>query len=92
MEEEPTIPDMDMGVDKQAMVQDWLNPDNTTTAPLVQFHQDNLAIQKFSKVYITLFNTVSFRWVPVSYIYFTVLGARHFCQFVHRDERHHLNH
>lgn len=49
VEEEPTIPDMDMGVDKQAMVQDWLNPDNTTTAPLVQFHQDNLAIQKFSK-------------------------------------------
>jgi hypothetical protein len=35
-------------VDKQAMVQDWLNPD--TNAPLVQFHQDNLAIQKFSKV------------------------------------------
>jgi hypothetical protein len=30
------------------MVQDWLNPD--TNAPLVQFHQDNLAIQKFSKV------------------------------------------
>lgn len=47
------IPDMiDMGVDKQAMVEDWLNPDTataTTTAPLVQFQQDSLAIQKFSK-------------------------------------------
>jgi hypothetical protein len=43
-----TIPDVEEGVDKQAMVQDWLNPD--TNAPLVQFHQDNLAIQKFSKV------------------------------------------
>ncbi len=55
-----TIPDMiDMGVDKQAMVEDWLNPDNaaittattTSTAPLVQFQQDSLAIQKFSKVW-----------------------------------------
>jgi hypothetical protein len=51
-EDTPTLPIPDVeGVDKQAMVQDWLNPDNnTTTAPLVQFHQDNLAIQKFSKV------------------------------------------